>query len=275
MKSFLTRRQATAAALALAGAGTAGRRAWAQMDMPRRGGTLIVAADGEPRNLNPAIVASNGVFYIASKVIEPLAEMGDNGTLVPRLATAWSTSPDGRAITFHLREGVTWHDGKPFTSADVAFSAVDVWKKLQNLGRAIFRDLDRVETPDAKTAIFRFSKPVPLSLIANALPAVSSVLPRHIYEGTDIAANPANVKLIGTGPFRFMEHKPGEYYRLERNPAYWEQGRPLLDAIVYRVLPDRAAIAASIEAREIMLAAFSAVPLADMARIGKVPGIKV
>jgi peptide/nickel transport system substrate-binding protein len=171
---------------------------------------LVVAADSEPRNLNPAIVASNGVFYVASKVIEPLAEMayGGNG-LVPRLATAWEGSPDGRSVRFTLREGVTWHDGKPFTSADVAFSALQVWKPLQNLGRVVFKDLEAVDTPDARTAILRFANPTPFQLIRNALPALTSVLPRHLYEGTDINANPANTKLVGTGPFRFVEHRPG------------------------------------------------------------------
>ncbi len=239
-------------------------------------GTLVVAADTEPRNLNPAIVASNGVFYVASKVVEPLAEMAYGGDgLAPRLATAWAGTPDGRSIRFTLREGVAWHDGKPFSSADVAFSALQVWKPLQNLGREVFKNLEAVETPDARTAIFRFSRPTPSQLIRNALPALTAVLPRHLYEGTDIMANPANTKLVGTGPFRFGEHRPGEYYRLERNPAYWETGRPGLDGIVYRVLPDRAAVAAALEADQIQLAAFSAVPLADLARIGKVPHIRV
>jgi peptide/nickel transport system substrate-binding protein len=243
---------------------------------PRRGGTLVVAADGEPRNLNPAIVASNGVFFVASKVIEPLAEMAYGGDgLEPRLATSWSGAPDGRSVTFALRRGVTWHDGRPFTSADVAFSALEIWRKLQNLGRVVFADLEAVDTPDDATAIFRFAAPTPFQLIRNALPALTAVLPRHLYAGTDIATNPANARLVGTGPFRFAEHRPGEYYRLERNPAYREAGRPHLDGIVYRVMPDRAAIAAALEANQIQLSAFSAVPLSDLARIAAVPGIAV
>ena len=202
------------------------------------GGRLIVAADSEPKNLNPAIVASNGVFFVASKVVEPLAEASFDGKdgLAPRLATAWEGSEDGLSVTFRLREGVTWHDGKPFTSADVAFSALNVWKPLQNLGRIVFAHLEAVETPDPATAIFRFSRPTPLQLIRNALPVVSSVIPKHLYEGTDIAANPANIQLVGTGPFRFAEYKPGEYYRLTRNEAYWDKSQPKLDEIIFRVL---------------------------------------
>jgi peptide/nickel transport system substrate-binding protein len=117
----------------------------------KRGGRLVVAADSEPRNLNPAIVASNGVFFISSKVVEPLAEASFDG--VDGLAPAgdrWEGSADGLTVTFKLREGVTWHDGKPFTSADVAFSALKVWKPLQNLGRVVFKDLEAVDTPDER-----------------------------------------------------------------------------------------------------------------------------
>ncbi|GAA4522521.1 ABC transporter substrate-binding protein [Chelativorans composti] len=254
---------------------TSFRQALAQ-DLPT-GGRLIVAADSEPRNLNPAIVASNGVFFVASKVIEPLAEADFNGQdgLVPRLAVSWEGSDDGLSATFRLREGVTWHDGTPFTSADVAFSAMEVWKPLQNLGRIVFANLEAVDTPDEHTAVFRFSKPTPFQLIRNALPVVTSVLPKHLYEGTNIAENPHNNQLVGTGPFKFAEYKPGEYYRLVRNENYWSEGEPYLDEIIYRVLPDRSAAASAIEAEEIHLAAFSAVPLADLARISKVPGIDV
>jgi peptide/nickel transport system substrate-binding protein len=244
---------------------------------PRRGGRLVVAADSEPANLNPAIIASNGVFFVASKVIEPLAEASFDGKdgLAPRLATGWEGAADGRSMTFRLREGVSWHDGKPFSSADVAFSAMEVWKKLGNLGRAVFRNLEAVDTPDAATAVFRFAVPTPPQLIRNALPSLTAVVPKHLYEGTDIMKNPANEKLVGTGPFRFAERKPGEYTRLVRNPGYWDSGKPYLDEIIYRVLPDRAAAGNALEAEEIQLAAFSAVPLADLDRIGKVKGIKI
>jgi peptide/nickel transport system substrate-binding protein len=272
----LSRRSLLSGSAALLASTALPAHLWAQ-ETPKKGGRLIVAADSEPRNLNPAMVASNGVFFVASKVVEPLAEASFDGAdgLVPRLATSWEGSGDGLSVTFRLREGVTWHDGKPFTSADVAFSALNVWKPLQNLGRVVFKDLEAVDTPDEHTAVFRFSKPTPFQLIRNALPPLTSVLPKHVYEQGEIADNPANTAPIGTGPFRFAEHKPGEYYRLERYASYWDKDLPLLDEIIYRVLPDRAAAAGALEAEEIHLAAFSAVPLADLARIAEVPGLKV
>ena len=244
-------------------------------ETPVRGGTLTVAADTEPRNINPAMVASNGVFYVASKVIEPLAEMDYETGLRPVLATSWEGSADGLSFTVRLREGVKWHDGAPFTSADVAWSAMEVWKPLQNLGRIVFANLESAETPDDSTVIFRFSKPTPAQMIENALPALSSVLPKHLYEGTTIAENPANANPVGTGPFLFAEHKPGEYYRLTRNPDYWDEGKPYLDEVIHRVLPDAGAKAAALETGDIQLTAFSAVPLADMARLDAIDGITV
>ncbi|MGL4243766.1 MAG: ABC transporter substrate-binding protein [Beijerinckiaceae bacterium] len=271
----IDRRQVLGAGVATIATASVARRAWAQAT-PRTGGILTVAADTEPRNLNPAMVASNGVFYVASKVIEPLAEMTTGGDgLAPRLATRWEGSPDGRTVTFSLREGVSWHDGKPFTSADVAFSAMRLWKPLSNLGRVVFKNLEDVQTPDARTAVFRFAQPTPLQLIRNAIPGLASVVPKHLYEAGEIAQNPANAKPVGTGPFRFAEHRPGAFYRLEKNARYWESGRPHLDGIIYRVLPDRGSIAAALEANQIQLAAFSAVPLADLDRLSKVPGIAV
>ncbi|MDX8464960.1 ABC transporter substrate-binding protein [Mesorhizobium sp. VK23B] len=244
---------------------------------PKKGGRLIVAADSEPRNLNPAIIASNGVFFISSKIVETLAEASFDGNdgLEPRLALSWEGAADGLSVTFKLRDGVKWHDGKPFTSADVAFSALQIWKPLQNLGRTVFKDLAAVDTPDDLTAVFKFAKPTPFQLIRNALPALSSVVPKHVYEVGKIEDNPANNAPVGTGPFKFAEYKAGQYYRLARNDAYWGKDEPYLDEIVYQVLPDRTSAAAALEAEEIQLAAFSAVPLADLDRISKVQGLKV
>ena len=271
----ISRRTFNARALGIAALAPISQLGFAQS--PRSGGRLVVVAESEPRNLNPAIIASNAVFHIAAKVIEPLAEMSYDSKdgLEPRLATAWRGAADGRSITFTLREGVDWHDGKPFTSADVSFCALEIWKKHQNLGRVVFKDLEAVDTPDARTAVFRFARPTPLQLILNALPGLTSVVPRHLYEGTDINANPANVRLVGTGPFRFAEYRQGQFYRLERNPNYWDRGKPYLDSIVFRVLPDRGAVAAALEANEIQLAPFSTVPLGELKRIGALPGIAV
>ena len=234
---------------------------------PKRGGTLTAVVNPEPAFLVSAHNPVGGVLQVSSKMFEGLLTYDLEMNLQPALAESWDVADDGLSVTFHLREGVTWHDGKPFTSADVAFSAMEVWKSLQNIGRTVLANLESVETPDELTAVFKFSKPTPLQLIRNALPVVSSVLPKHLYEGTDIANNPANNEPVGTGPFVFAEHKAGEYYRLTRNENYWGEGEPKLDEVIFRVLPDRAGAAAALEAGEIQLAAFSQVPLSDLDRI--------
>lgn len=269
----VTRRTVIQGAIGAAGSSLLPFGAFAQ---GRRGGTLMVAADTDPTHWNGAILASNGVFFVSSKVLEPLADQAFGGSgLKPVLATAWTPAADGRSITFQLRQGVKWHDGKDFTSADVAFSAMEVWKKLQNFGRVLFKDLEAVETPNATTAIFRFAKPIPSQLIVNALPAVSTVVPKHLYENTDIAQNPANQKPVGTGPYTFAEHKRGEFVRLERNPNYWAPNQPLVDRILYRRMADKGAVAAAHESGDIHLSCFSAVSTPDALRLGKVKGLEV
>lgn len=244
-------------------------------DTPKSGGTLVVANDTEYRSLNPAIVASNGVFFVASKIVEPLAEMDYETGLKPLLAESWQGSDDGMSFTLNLREGVKWSDGTPFTSTDVAFSAMQVWKEKQNIGRQIFKNLESVDTPDDKTAILRFSEPTPGQLIELAMPAVTAVLPAHLLDGEDLDETAYNAAPVGTGPFVFTEHKPGELYRLSRNDNYWQDGLPYLDQIVYRVLPDPGAKAAALETGDIHLTAFSAVPVTDLDRLNAIDGISV
>jgi peptide/nickel transport system substrate-binding protein len=248
---------------------------------PVEGGTLIVAGDGvaEPASLNPAITASNGVLLYAAKIIEPLADVAADGSLRPLLATSWEGSDDGLTYTFHLRDGVTWSDGEPFTSADVAFSAMEVWKPFGNLGRQIFANLESVETPDDQTAILHFSAPMPPQLLEAAIPAVTSVVPEHILAGTDIAPapdaepNPYSLEPIGTGPFVLTEHQPGVLYRLGANESYWDVGKPYLDEIVFQFLPDPATKANAVETGEVHLVVFSGIPVLDLQRIDDLDGV--
>lgn len=281
MATLRVRRGSTLAGLsvmALAAAAVLPSGVIAQDASPVVGGTLVVAADGSsfPANLNPAINTSNGATYISGKVVETLAEDGYDG-LQPRLATSWEGSDDGMSFTVHLRDGVTFSDGTPMTSADVKFSAEQVWKPLQSLGRVVFANLESVDTPDDLTAVFNFSAPTPPSLIANALPFVTAVLPAHVYEGTDFATalqdSPLNQQPIGTGPFTISEIKAGELIRLAKNPSYWGEGQPYLDGIVFQALPDAAARAAALETGDVQLTVFSGVPRVDLARLDALPGI--
>ena len=163
-----------------------------------------------------------------------------------------------------------WHDGREFTSADVAWSLLNVWKTLHGRGRGTYLNVTGAETPDPSTIIIRLGKPSPA--IMNALAASKSqILPRHIYEGTDVLTNLANNAPVGTGPFRFKEWQRGSAIVLERNADYWDSPRPYVDRIVYRIIPDGAGRAAALESGEAQVAGDNPVPLNDVQRLSQVP----
>lgn len=238
-------------------------------ETPRRGGVFTVHYGAEQRQLNPSLQASTGVYIIGGKIQEPLVDLDAEGRTVGVLAESWESSPDGKAITFHLRKGLSWHDGKPFTSADVAFTAMQMWKPILNYSSTLQLFLTGVDTPDAHTAIFRYERPMPLDLLLRALPDLGYVSAKHIYESGDIRNNPANFAPVGTGPFRFVQYERGQYIIAERNPDYWREGMPYLDRIVWRVVTDRSAAAAQVEAGEILYSPFSGLTIHDTARLAR------
>lgn len=242
-------------------------------DQPVRGGTLIAAVHPEPSALIVAVNNQYANAVVSSNIFDGLLSYGEDQKPRAALATAWDVSPDGLAITFRLRSGVKWHDGTPFSSADVAYNVLEVWKKVHARGRITFAPVTSVETPDALTAILRLSRPAPV--IMNALsPSESQLIPRHLYEGTDVRTNPYNLRPIGTGPFRFKNWKKGEYIELERNPDYWEGSKPYLDRVIFRSLPDGASRAAALEVGDLHYLPYSGVPYSDVARLRKNPQLR-
>jgi peptide/nickel transport system substrate-binding protein len=238
---------------------------------PRRGGVFTVHYGAEQRQLNPSLQASTGVYIVGGKIQEALVDLDAAGKPVGVLAESWDATPDGKTITFNLRKGVTWHDGKPFTSADVAFTAMEMWKKYLNYGSTLQLFLTAVDTPDAHTAIFRYERPMPLNLLLRALPDLGYISAKHLYETGDVRQNPLNLAPVGTGPFKFVQYERGQYIIADRNPNYWRPEAPYLDRIVWRVVTDRAAAAAQVEAGQILYSPFSGLTISDMARLGKDP----
>ncbi|MDE1172719.1 MAG: ABC transporter substrate-binding protein [Parvibaculaceae bacterium] len=236
---------------------------------PQRGGRLIIGQFPEATLLTSGFSTEGIAQAVSTKIFDGLVAYDTSLNPVPQLATAWKVSPDQLSISLDLRPGVTWHDGTPFTSADVAFSCLELWKKYHSRGRSTFANVVSVDTPDPLSAIFHLSKPAPY-LLAALGSSESQVLPRHLYQGTDILQNPHNVAPIGTGPFRFVEWKRGEYIALARNPNYWDQPKPYLDEIIYRVLPDPAAQSVALETGEIQL---GAVTPSDIDRLSKEPSL--
>lgn len=237
---------------------------------PVAGGTLTIALPTEPAHLNSAIDTTQQVKVVASKIYSGLVKYDLAMNMQPDLAQSWSVSPDGRTITFNLRRGVKWHDGRDFTSADVAYSIMKGFGPNNGLVRSTFSNVETVRTPDANTAVLVMRQPA--AALMNALPvATATILPAHIYDNTDIRTNPANLKPIGTGPFRFVEWRRGSAIVVERNPNYFESGKPYLDRIVFRVIPDTQARGAAIESGEADIVFHSTAAASDARRLGALP----
>lgn len=246
----------------------------APAEEPRHGGIGYMTQWAEPMTLISVFNSSSSPGMISPKMHEGLVTYDFQLNPKPALATSWKISPDGKTYTFNLRKGVLWHDGKPFTSADVKFSLEEGWKKLHPRGRATFANVTTVLTPDAHTAVLKLSQPAPM--LMSALNGYESqVIPKHIYGGTDIQTNPACNAPIGTGPFMFKEWKKGEYVKMVRNPNYWDKPKPYLDEVILRVIPDAGARAAAFEAGEVHYGGHTPVPLSDVPRLKALPNIGV
>jgi len=156
------------------------------------------------------------------------------GSIVPDLATGWSWNEEGTELTFALRRGVKWHDGKPFTAADVKCTwdllTGNVTDKLRlNPRKSWYQNLDQVTTNSDFEVSFRLKRPQP-SFIALLASGWSVVYPCHV------PARDMRIKPVGTGPFKFVEFKPNEVIRVTRNPDYWKPGRPYLDSIEWPII---------------------------------------
>lgn len=241
---------------------------------PKQGGSLTMSLDPEPPILVSALNSSSSVYVVSSKIFDGLVSYTPDFKLIPRLAESWEVSEDGKTVTFKLREGVTWHDGKPFTSADVEFTFMKILKVLHPRGKSTFQNLEAVETPDEHTAVFKLSVPTPYLMRALA-GAESPIIPKHIYENDDPMKNPANVAPVGTGPFKFGEFVRGSHLLLTRNENYWDKGKPYLDQLVVRFIADSASRAAALESGEVQYGAQYVVPLNDVARLAQNPNLVV
>src|SRR6266481_153696 len=155
-------------------------------------------------------------------------------SIVPDLAINWSWNEDWTALTFRLREGVKWHDGRRFTASDVECT----WSLLlgnsnvslrTNPRKSWYQNLERVTADGDRTVTFHLRRPQP-AFIALLASGFSPVYPCHVSP-RDMRQHP-----IGTGPFKFVEFKPNESIKLVRNPDYWKPGRPYLDGIEYTII---------------------------------------
>lgn len=245
-----------------------------QAQAQQQGGGIVITTTPEPSLITNALSSAPTTAEIATKIFDGLLEYDMDLTPKPSLATEWSISEDGKTVTFKLREGVKWHDGTPFTSADVAFSLLKVVKDYHPRGKSNLGPVETIDTPDDLTVVLNLAHPyVPLMKGLSSLEA--PIVPRHIYENTDYRANPAVNAPIGTGPYRFVEWAKGSHIRLERNPDYWREGLPYLDTLTFRFIADSATRAAGVESGEIDVATFGTINPVEMRRLEKTDGISI
>ncbi|MDR3230298.1 MAG: ABC transporter substrate-binding protein, partial [Synergistaceae bacterium] len=240
--------------------------------VPGPGGTLSAILQPEPVTLTPVTNMAQPTQVVAGNIFDGLVYYDRDLTPKPALAESWDVSADGLNITFHLRKDVTWHDGKPFSAADVKWSLENVWKTIHPRNKTLFESVEKVDTPDAYTVVLTLSTPsLPVLSVINGVGSI--ILPRHLYEGTDILNNPYNNAPVGTGAFIFREWSRGEYIVLEKNPNYWDKGKPYLDKIIFRIIPDASSRAAALEKGEVQYAPYNPVPFRDVSRLAGLPGL--
>jgi peptide/nickel transport system substrate-binding protein len=206
----------------------------------KRGGVLRMYTPDSPASMSPheeATVFSQGPMagvFNNLVMFDQHAKQSRLETVVPELATGWSWNEDGTALTLPLRQGVKWHDGKPFTAKDVLCT----WDLLMETGsdkfrvnprKTNFKNLEKVTANGDYEVTFHLKRPQPafLNLIANGF---APIYPCHV-PAAQMRQNP-----VGTGPFKFVGYKPNEYIKVTRNPDYWKQGLPYLDGIEYTVI---------------------------------------
>jgi peptide/nickel transport system substrate-binding protein len=203
------------------------------------GGPLKLIYWQAPVHLNPHYAGgtkdqdSSRIFY------EPLAGWDSDGNLIPCLAAEAPTrangavAADGRSVTWKLKKGVTWHDGKPFTADDVVFTwqyAADPAAAMVTVGT--YKDIKVVKV-DSHTVRIEFARPTPF-WAEPFVGAVGPILPKHVFEGfmgAKTRENPANLKPVGTGPYRITDFKPGDSMRAEANPNYHVPNQPFFDSL--------------------------------------------
>ena len=211
---------------------TLGLAAFAAAQQP--GGTLVAAWAQDPVGLDPHITSARSSLQVLENVLDTLVVLDADQNVTPSLAESWEVTEDGLTWTFHLRDGVAFSNGREFSSADVVYTYERMLDPATASGQAYLLDgVTAVEAPDAATVAFTLAAPNPafISKLASSK-AVGIIAHESVEDGT------INTSPMGTGPFMITDFQPGIQLTLERNPHYWQEGLPYLDAVEIRVISD-------------------------------------
>ncbi len=235
----------------------------------KEGGSLTILSNSAINSLNPAIQSGVATAMPGAQLFASLLTADDKWQFHPYLADSWEKSADGLTYTFKLNKDALFHDGKPITSEDVAFSVMAV-KENHPFGKSMYANLDKMETPDPHTVVFKFLKPNPALLLEVSTPALLPILPKHIYGVGSIRSNPYNNKPVGSGPFKFVDYKPGQYLTLEKFKRFFK-GPAHLDKITYVIIKDDNASTLAIQRGDIQYVAYPPFRLSEIERLAKNP----
>ncbi len=196
---------------------------------------LIISSIGDASFLNPVLAQDSASSEINGFVFNGLLKYDKDLVLVGDLAESWEVKEGARPeITFTLRPGVRWHDGRPFTAEDVRFTYQTIMdEKTNTVRRSDYELVDRLEALDARHLRVIYKEPFSPGLSSWTM----GIIPKHLLAGADINTTPFNRRPVGTGPFKFGEWVSDEKITLTANPDYFE-GRPHLDRIIYRIIPE-------------------------------------
>ena len=239
----------------------------------KRGGTLVLGSTQVARHLNGAVQSGAATALPSTQLFASPLRFDDKWNAQPYLAEKWSLAADGKSLTLNLRKGAVFHDGKPITSEDVAFSIMTI--KANHPFSSMMGPVEKVETPDPLTAIIRMNVPHPAIVLAMS-PALCPILPKHIYgDGQDVKNHPRNsVDVVGSGPFRLVEFKAGQRTVLERFDKFFLPGKPYLDKLILSINPDAASLMLGLERGDIHIVPFTSAP-ADLKRLAANPKLVI
>lgn len=240
----------------------------------RKGGVINVIVQPEPSTLMLGLSQTAGAQLVGGNVYEGLLRYDEQMNPMANLAVSWTVAPDGLRYVFNLKQNAFWHDGKPFTASDVVFSADVFLRKTHPRVKFNLQAVEAIRAVNPHTVEFILKHPFAPFLGIFEVGSMP-MIPRHVYEGTDFATNPANATPIGTGPFKFKEWVKGSHIQLVRNDKYHEKDVPLAEGVYFHVIPDAASRAAAFESGKIDVAPGGSVELFDIQRLVKSPGAAV
>lgn len=205
-------------------------------ETPASGDAIIVGSIGDASTLIPILVSDTASGEIAGLIYNGLIKYDQNLNIVGDLAQSWEVSKDGLTITFHLRPGIKWQDGKPFSAEDVLFTYQTIIDpRTPTAYASAFLEVREAKIPDSNTFQVTYKQPF--------APALDSwgvgIIPKHLLASQDITKSPLNRNPVGTGFYRFAGWKTGEKIELSFNPDCFA-GRPYIDRYIYRIIPDQA-----------------------------------